>query len=579
MNKSLPIIAYAALMCGIAYAGDTFPYGTVYEQQAFRAISHDGNIIISDPGEGVVTIFDLRNNRKYEIGDFSETGGMTIGNGNVISRNGIVLVENSQGMEPGYWQNGEITLLNVKSPSAINMCDGISADGSIIVGSRGNEGELMTVPCYWERQEDGTYGEQKTFPYPEKDFLGRTPQYISAICASEDGKIVVGQVQDYAGMRNLPIVYIRDAEGNWSYKEFCWEMANPDHLELPEDPGDGPEQPDPTIYMSKEQKAEYDKAMEEWAANGWIDEEYPNPVNFMDSDKAKEYVKAIEEFNVLAEAYNEKLMAFYGVRNRIIESGKGIVFNNISIVPSASKFYSTLTYTVPSDIPGELPKEICKIVEYDTASVSFNVYETEENLSLANVADDGTISAYVGGFGMLAVQAPSGYVFKPGADTPVPLVDYVSERNPEAGAWMKENMTHMTFVLDPDTQEAVEKEMTETGIAFISGDATAFVSEIINTWNADFNAPDYYGYLFYADKTAGLSQAAPSDREFDVRAAKKGMINVTGIADELAVYTMDGRVVFRAEAVEGIVATGVEPGIYVVKAICGDKKVTKKVIF
>ncbi len=57
------------------------------------------------------------------------------------------------------------------------------------------------------------------------------------------------------------------------------------------------------------------------------------------------------------------------------------------------------------------------------------------------------------------------------------------------------------------------------------------------------------------------------------------MINVTGIADELAVYTMDGRVVFRAEAVEGIVATGVEPGIYVVKAICGDKKVTKKVIF
>ena len=132
-----------------------------------------------------------------------------------------------------YVKGGEWHLLPVPYPEHTNLAHGITPDGKVICGVVGNDDvsldatNIMSLPAVWYLQDDGTYGEPVVLPHPEKDFTGRVPQYVSAISISDDGKTVVGQVRDYRGSMEEPIVYTCNDKGEWSYTLICPELINP----------------------------------------------------------------------------------------------------------------------------------------------------------------------------------------------------------------------------------------------------------------------------------------------------------------------------------------------------------------
>ena len=90
---------------------------------------------------------------------------------------------------------------------------------------------------------------------------------------------------------------------------------------------------------------------------------------------------------------------------------------------------------------------------------------------------------------------------------------------------------------------------------------------------------EYVTVLFPANSSA-ISNVASDLASFKVNASVGGVINVNGQAASIAVYDLSGRVVFTADAVEGAVATGLNAGVYVVKAVAADgQTVTEKVAF
>lgn len=581
MKKSLLLLSSMALMAGGVQAQETFPYAKIFEQCAFTKISPKGDLVLSNV-DGFVDIFNLVTGEKFEYGDTSDEGGVVSGNGNAISDNGIILIYNRNATTPGYWKNGEITLLPVKDAKATNMNDGITPDGRIIVGSTFHAGELMTVPVYWELGEDGTYKGPFNLPFPEKDWTGSTPMYINAISVSDDGNVIGGCMVDYAGMRPMPIVFTRDDKGEWSYKLVCESMANPDGIVFPENPGDCPEQPDPLNYMSAEELATYNADHNAWLLGGCDPEKYPDPINYLSDEELKKYE---EDYNNWDKAYTEwkpKADAYYDARNRALSTGMGIVMNKIIISKDGKKIYSTAEYTVEDPNSLEGFRKCSSVIVFDIESNTYKMCENQD-FKLSDVGGNGEILGYEGGYGFTDTKEPAPFILMPDSETPVSLYEYINSKNPEAGEWMKNNMVHMTieFEEDPETGEfiEVEKESMLCGIAFCSEDLKVFATELVNTFDADPFAPDFYGYVLYADKTAGVEGVATDAKDFGIQALKGGIVKVNGIAEELSVYSIDGRIEFEAENVSGEIATGVESGIYMIKATFNGEEIVRKAIF
>ena len=557
-----------------------------YAGEAFSALSPNGQYAISSSYESTA----IRNLTTGEV--YSYTESYYAGNGNVASNTGVVVGMTMAPMAQ-YWKDGEWHDLPSVADRLMSKADGITPDGSRIVGSvspetyGGDYEGMMLVPCYWDMQADGTPGELHMLPFPEKDFAGRTPQYITALRVSDDGKIIAGQVQDYSGFVCQPIVYRQDNNGDWTYALIHDELYHPEGFVLPEDPGEGPST-QPEAYMTPDELAAYEQAlaayeqaMDEWYAEGTWDYDtmpvYPDAADYMgDASKA-----AFEAALAAAEEWDAKWTEYSEAFQELCEMVPGFTFNNVLMSGDGKLYASTAQsgdfFTGYSYVP----------YVYNLNDDTYTAYtDNEESLIVSSMANNGTLLAQVPqSFTNPAAQA---YIMPAGTDKFVPLYDYFTTANPSLAEWMKDNMTHeytmYDWYYDEDLDDYVETSTTEevlaTGIPFTNADMTIIATAVENFWfdwaNGDPDTyVDVYGYILplnYVSTDIATMDATKA------HAVVKGMVGgtlaFTGEVASATVYDMAGNMVYAVKAPESTVATGLNKGIYVVKMVAADGTTT-----
>lgn len=549
-------------------------------------ISADGKYLASDL-YGVLQVYNL------ETGEFLTFEGdgweinYAVGMGNAITADGNVLVGESPEGGASYLKAGEWTGLSVPNPQFSNRADGITPDGLRICGCIGMQSisidekeSPMLVPVYWELGEDGEYGEPVMLPYPEHDFTGRVPQYVTAMNISANGKLIVGQVVDWSGFMPSLICYTQDDEGKWSYTLSSSDLLNPNHVEFPVFPGDGPTMPSLEDFMSDSEKAAYDEACVEWEntcseTENWDWSTYPDVMDYISAENLAIYNAAKDEYEKQYAEWSEKYEAFEVPFNDCVDNGKPLTFNNLFLNPEgtmAVSSYSMQDENADSDGWG-MPQRLNAPITFNLSDNTYKTYSVADNSMPSGIAEGGVI---------LATRSTSlsreAVVYTPDAEAPVSLIDYMTKVNPATAEYMKQNMYHDLQSFDPDTYELITVDNVDcTGIPFCTPSQSVFVSRIENLWDLDNYDLYAFSYILPGTDTGVKCLGSMSDR-ISIRDCKAGVITLEGDVKEVSVIDMDGRVVYSGVPVGGKVETGLAPGTYVVKAVGASGVKTSKLV-
>lgn len=587
LNKSLIIIsmkktlllAAAALATASASASLT---NQVLPGYYFTGMSHNGHYAVSTLDGGILTFMDLISGESttYEGDGYSTE--YTSGIGNCISNNGILVGSTVPAGNAAYLENGEWHYLPVLNEEYTNLSNGITADGTVICGNIGtdkidiNSENIMCVPCVWYRQNDGSYSEPVFLPHPDKDYTGRVPQYVKAISISDDGNVVAGQITDYGGFVQQPIVYSRNEKGEWNYELLCPELINGAKIEFPEYPGESPTPPSMDDFMTEEEMAAYEKAYQEWSTTYPIDySKYPNQEDYMSDESKAKYNESMAVYN---EKYAEWEELYYPFADKYFESQEStklFVFNSCYISPNG-KYYLTSTQSqggiwmsnkrkaanALDEGDFDTPEEETTYASPYVLNIETGEYSTvigNSDIQASFIADDGTVLATSDIY-----SKPQAMVLTPGATEYVPLEVYLAETSPVAVSWMNENMRHDMVEYDYDTFEEITiPDVMISGAPYAASDLSVFCTATLNVWDV-YDENYYYSYIICADKTVDAVEGV-SGNEFAVNALKGGVVSVKGDNATVEVYTLGGEKAFEAQGC-GMINTGLAEGFYIVKA-------------
>lgn len=550
----------------------------VYEGAAFNALSPDGNYAVS-VCYGVTTIYDRVSGQYYLYEEGYETG-----NGNYVSNNGVVSGFKPSFETAAYWKNGEWHDLTPAFDRLWSYANGVTPDGSRLVGNispesftGGYEG-LMLTPCYWDVQDDGTYGETQYLPYPATDLIGLVPQYVTAVTVSADGKTIFGQIQDSKGGICQPIVYKQAEDGSWSYTLILDDLFHPEGFVMPEYPGD--DYPEMDDYMTAEELAAYEKALAEWEAAGGKDwDNYPNKYDYISEEALAQYEKDDEE-------YSEKILVYNMAYEYLCNIVPLFSFNNVFTNTDGTTYATTSVFQAMDPMTWELVRENTPYVidVTDLENVTYEKY-TSENLYLiiTSIADDGTVLAQ----NIDEIGLVTAYIKPADSDAFETFYNYISSTNKGLGTWMEENLIHTYTAFDMETFETYQAEAMFTGIPFATPDLSLYALAVENFWydwdaalEAEEAGEEYevyvpaYGYIFGPDYL-GVKAINPVGKA-NVNGYRGGFLTFTGEVKSVAVYGIDGTQVYSVSAPSGTVATGLSSGIYVVKVVATDGSVTLK---
>lgn len=587
------------------------PTPAVYENAPFMGVSKSGEYAVSNMLNSMVTIVNTKDNTftvfydddevhqtYYLTNEYMPGFGTCVANDGSVVGNAVLydvdweLEEYTQTDHAVvFTAGGEIVKLPVFNEEYPNTAHSITPDGSMICGSIGSAPwdlettSIMQLPVVWYRQDDGTYSEPEILPHPETDYLGATPQYVTALCMSEDGNTVAGLVTAGSGWVMYPIVYQRDAEGQWSYTLPHPELyyTHPE-VEIPENPGDYPDLED---YMTQEEIDAYNQAMQDWIDAGGDDwANYPYLENYATEEELAAYNAAVDQWWIDTEAYGAAV-------EQATEGAITFVFNNMALSPDGKYMGVTAEASNGGGImwkpglksPKHNPaKNLKKKAEgeeepgmellvntpfvFDIEADTYQMYDSEAGMQVNCAGKDGKFLGYSGSAYMPESIEPC--VLDP-ENGVVRLIDYVAGDYPEISQWMNDNMTHtvLTYEYDVDLEQyvEVEKECTLVGIPFCSPDFSVITTYVDNLWDYSDEAPYYYGYIFKFPEWTGVGElniAAPAS----MAAQRGGIVKVSDTA-LVEVFTMDGTCVFRTRG-QGSINTGLGKGIYVVRATFAD---------
>lgn len=557
MKKTL---LFLSLGCISGMMNAEFVAPRIYDTVSFQKMSPDGHYIVSEV-YGQVQIFDLFENSVYDYMDESgiQTWGVGIGNAfnELNTLVGSAVTENNA----AYWQNGKwYSLPLTGEEKSSNIANGISADGSRICGTVSIvemtfDDATMTLPVVWERNSEGTYNNYVILPHPDVDHTGRAPQYISAISISADGKTIAGTLTDCQGRLITPIIYTENEDGEWSYSLPMQQFINPNHIEIPEDPGEYPAWPDAKDYMTEDEVAAYNAAYDEWAAN-YYQGEMPEYTDYMTAEEKALFEAAYAEWQEEAAIFEEKQTLFLDTLEEIANASISTLANNVFLDKEGKKIAVTAITQIPDpnswfgvrdeESVWVLNLENNDIVKYENADAHVNYWY-----------EDGTLVAW----GNIWSENPEAFVLKDGKATP--FRDYICGVNNEIQEWVKENMTHITEVYDWDTEEVIEQEDLYVGLPLFSADMKTVACWTPTPWDYTIM---YQGYVFDLSQFDGVkSVVTPGDLKVYVNEA--GDIVVNGVAATLEVYNIQGVCVASASNVSGVVNVSLANGVYVVKAV------------
>lgn len=563
MKKSL-LLFLSAATTAMAVSGAELKEPSFYSNTAIQNVSPNGKWAASEV-YGTVVLFNLDTGEQtvFEAGDMG-TPYYTLGLGNTLSDNGILVCSTETNSDATYLENGEWKSLKIGEAKNANSCaNGITPDGSRICGNLGLvqttlDDVTMIVPAVWDRQADGSYGDYVVLPHPELDFTGRAPQYITAVAISDDGRVVVGQIVDCRGAFQYPIVYTQGTDGEWSYSLPTDHLMNPDHIVMPENPGESPEMPDPKSYLDESGLAAYQEAYDKWVASGYDSALYPDYVDFMTEAKRAEYQDADAAYKIALEEWNVKYDAFDTAYWDIVEASPNFEFNQMALSPDGKFFAMSNSKEDDSDPNAWFPVTIDHVWVMSTEDDAITKYEGR---SLS-------VKAWGGDY-VLAVETDqnsgcfNGFLLKDGEETS--LYDYLCAKGETIKEWVDLNLTHETEVYDWETETVVIKNEMYTGLPVASRDLSVIASWTQTNWG-DYT-PESYLFDF---RDAGGVNIMEADKKGTVAFDANGNLTVgTGVVD-LAVFEVGGTCVLRVSDPDSTVACDLSKGIYIVKATFAD---------
>ena len=543
MKRILLLSGISAITFG-SFAAD-FADPTTLTDAYIQKISPNGKYAVSNLSANALSIYNLETGDvfSYRTTDEYSPEQYRFGIGQSISNNGI-LVGGQTDATAEYWKDGVWYLLSTAGrESFANAANAISNDGGRICGILGagefsfDEDVLMAVPCIWDAEGDG-YGEPVILPYPERDFLGRVPQYVKAIDISGDGNTVIGEVVDATGKFHYPILYKIDEEGNWTYDIPHEDLLLPEGFVLPEDPGAFTgEEPYAPNYMTDEQFEAYNEALNKFYM-GELDE-MPNCLDYMSGEEKELFI----ELQAKYDEWKEKFDAWNNGIDELYDYAPAYQDNSMRISNDGLTYGCTIAH---QSGPWSMMPSTYHVWLFDMNSDKITKYEEQDDLCLTYLANGGICVASTPA---TMSDASNSFILKDGNITG--MYDWMNSKVPEYAAWMKENMEFEYMAFDEDYNRVLMKEFF-TGHAVSTPDLTVMALSVNNigfpeddsVWeDPDFTPIIGYGYIFNLNVGTAVSAVRPA-------------------AEGKVIYDLSGRQLKEISS----------PGIYIIN---GEKKAVR----
>lgn len=543
------------------------PDGIVLEDHALsvpcamiETLSPDGRYCVSSYG-GILTIFDLQTGESWRYVPEGDNDYFSVGSGPAFSSTGVLVGSVSLNGTASYWEKGKWRQLLAPCPDRASVANGINSDGSIICGvaqpadDNGYAGYVRAVPVIWRRNAVGGYNQPEKLPYPVNDFTGRVPNYVSALCVSDDGNTVLGQVYDYSGLGIAPIVYTCDNNGTWSYDYLGEELCNPEQVAYPEWPEDIGAPPSPEDYMSDEERDKYLREIWEWEQDDRYTDTEPDYSAHMTASQLADFEESAASYSALATRYNEKVsewMRFFA-RQMADDDVRVFTFNNLFMNSDASQFVSTRRVFVRNSknaYDTKIEMQPCLFVR--DAEGKYTVTDMEPGYCASQMADNGSMLAYSLNDGLTRA-----YIASAVTGRFVAFENYIRDLNEPLGTWLIENWTHeMPGLYAQDGKRVISGKPTCTP------DMSLLSTSTYNYWDAGPGCPFGYSYLFGTNMNASANSISIEPKP-SVNAIGNGLLQVEGWSN-ISIYAIDGKLLYTADGVSEKIDTGLGSGIYIV---------------
>lgn len=563
---------FLLLVCTAMMAVKGFGYDfEKYSQVFFYQISPAGKWLAT-ASDGTATIYSRADSTYYVFeGDYMDYV-YDVGFGNATNDLGMV-VGATNDYDPAYFKDGEWHVLPMPEGVEAGMYStghGVTPDGKYICGnvSTGSFGDADSrttlFPALWTLSDDGSEYTCQILPHPEKDFSNRSPQYITALCISDDGTKVAGQIVSNDGFTATPIVYTKDAEGNWSYKEYGRDLVFDSSVELPPYPTTEVDYPTTSDYMDEEAQQAYLDAYHAYQDSvdlfnqGLIDA-YPTYPSMSD------YISDPDGYNAAMEAYQayqDSIDAFESVYYDAL-TGSSCVYNTVSLSANGKYLGQSLQAEDPNSDPLDWNVSyITHPILFDLSNDGATTEVDHSDMCITGVSNDGMMV----GASPAVEYTRNAFIIEPGSTTPVSFTDYVAEKAPELVDSIKQNMAFdvEAYIWNDETGDydnILVEDSVITGSMVCAADGTRFVTYIFNYWA---QTEEEYGYFsYYFDLNPGTSDGIKATREAAEPinlTIENGQISVSGNATSVNVYDMSGRLVGNGAS------TKLSQGFYTVKA-------------
>lgn len=490
--KKIYISAVALCMATVAAAQSDYRTPTIMEDAFAIKISGNGEYIVAQDIFGATHIYNTT------TGDVKDYDVYYPGDGNCIADNGTAVGQSIDGSVAVVLRNGRASAFTNLGMSSLNA---ITSDGLRACGYMTRDDGAMQVPFYCDIAENGLIGKAVPLPYPDKDFFGDRPQYVSAVCISEDGKTISGMVTDATGFFSYPIIFRQDENGSWTYATPTEKLFNPDNIPVPTFPKDDMgTAPQVYEFMTPDKRKEFIEAYEKYLET---DNSADNPMNDLSYYMTE---TDLQDYNDAIEAYRKKQLEYYAEIDeywiKMNSIGRYQRFGGMmSISPDGNLMAVSLGIT-----GSESATDIYDSFEpylFDTVSGSFQRIDTSvSNLLVSQIMGDGTLVAVTAPTAFFTYNA---YIWTPDSDDFMAFTDYIETYNPDIFPWMEDNLGQDGIIgYDPETAEPIYGFYITTGMISFDADMTTFAGGI--------PSGNFFSY-YYKDVPNGVEEIVPETEE------------------------------------------------------------------
>lgn len=358
----------------------------------------------------------------------------SFGIGNTIANNGMAVAAVND--KAALLYNGEIL-----RPTAYNdywFCDfnGITPDGTKVIGIINNTKAGPTyLPFIADVDANGNVSAPQILPYPAKDFFDATPQFISAVWISDDGKTIGGQVSDSMGYFDYPIVFKQAANGDWSYYLPTEKIFNPDGIKIPENPWENePVFPEPENFMSGALLLAYQEAYQAYLDGELKD--MPIPEEYMTDEQFERYEAAVNKYNDWYYGEQTAMKEYLDVYYKVLATSPTFSINDFALQPDGSVMVQH--GGMLEEIEDGLYEMIGKLYVFDTKAETFKIIDgPDPSAAPKQILPDGTLIISRG-----VREVPTSWVLRPGAAEFQTMEEYLAPKYPELAKYLGDNFAN-----------------------------------------------------------------------------------------------------------------------------------------